>query len=123
MSNNFYAMIQLPSRFQANVPFLYTPETENKLNKLKALLFTLIFFCKKRFYLKTVFLNCNENVTSANLTSEMGIHEHETSNTNFVLSNNLTNPKEELDSLRLKNPNQLICAHLNINSVRNKLIC
>ena len=47
-------------------------------------------------------------------------YKHETSNTNFVLSNNLTNPKEELDNLRLKNPNRLICAHLNINSVRNK---
>ena len=50
----------------------------------------------------------------------MGSHEHETSNTNFVLSSNLTNPMEELDNLRLKNPNRLIFAHLNINSVRNK---
>ena len=33
----------------------------------------------------------------------MGNHEHKTSNTNFALSNNLTNPKEELDNVRLKN--------------------
>ena len=30
-------------------------------------------------------------------------------------------PKEEFDNLRLKNPNRLICAHLNINFVRNKI--
>ena len=28
--------------------------------------------------------------------------------------------KEEPNNLRLKNPNRLICAHLNKNSVRNK---
>ena len=50
----------------------------------------------------------------------MRSHEHETSNTNFVLTSNLTNPKEELDNLRLRNPNRLICAHLNISPLRNK---
>ena len=38
----------------------------------------------------------------------------------FVEKNNFTSPKEELNNLRLKNLNRLICAHLNINSVRNK---
>ena len=30
-------------------------------------------------------------------------------------------PKEEFDNLRLKNPNRLICAHLNINFLGNKI--
>lgn len=30
-------------------------------------------------------------------------------------------PNIELRNLRLNNPNRLICAHLNINSIRNKL--
>ena len=35
-------------------------------------------------------------------------------------NNNNYDPKVELRNLRLKNPNRLICAHLNINSIRNK---
>ena len=35
-------------------------------------------------------------------------------------SNDTFDPKIELRNLRLKNPNRLVCAHLNINSVRNK---
>ena len=38
----------------------------------------------------------------------------------FLEKNNFTSPKGELNNLRLKNPNRLICAHLNIISVRNK---
>ena len=36
------------------------------------------------------------------------------------MKNDFTSPKEELNNLRLKTPSRLICAHLNINSVRNK---
>ena len=36
------------------------------------------------------------------------------------MKNDFTSPKEELNNLRLKTPSTLICAHLNINSVRNK---
>ena len=37
------------------------------------------------------------------------------------LSNNdPTSPEDQLHNLRLKNPNRLIFAHLNINSLRNK---
>ena len=38
-----------------------------------------------------------------------------------LLSNNSTSTPKILDSLRGKDPNRLILAHLNINSVRNKL--
>ena len=44
----------------------------------------------------------------------------ETPDRNPCRKNNFTSPKEEFNDLRLKNPNRLICAHLNINSVRNK---
>lgn len=38
-----------------------------------------------------------------------------------LLSNNSTSTPKILDSLRVKDPNRQILAHLNINSVRNKL--
>ena len=38
---------------------------------------------------------------------------------NLSLSSDITSPKEELTYLRLRNPNRLICIHLNINSVRS----
>ena len=57
--------------------------------------------------------------TSVHLNSERESHAKETLESN--LSNNeLTSPEEQLHNLRLKNPNRLICAHLNINSLRNK---
>ena len=55
-----------------------------------------------------------------NLNSERESHVLETLDRDLSRKNNFTNPKEELNNLRLKNPNRLICAHLNINSVRNK---
>ena len=56
-----------------------------------------------------------------NLNSKRESHVLETPNRNFCRKNNFTSrTKEELNNLRLKNPNRLICAHLNINSVRNK---
>ena len=55
-----------------------------------------------------------------NLNSEREIHVLETPNRNLCRKNNFTSPKEELNNLRLKNPNRLICAHLNINFVRKK---
>ena len=58
--------------------------------------------------------------TSVNLNSERESHVLETLDRHLSRENNFTNPKEELNNLRLKNPNRLICAHLNINSVRNK---
>ena len=55
-----------------------------------------------------------------NLNSERESHVLETLDRDLSRKNNFTSPKEELNHLRLKNPNRLICAHLNINSVRNK---
>ena len=49
--------------------------------------------------------------------SERVYHSAETSESE---SNDTFDPKIELRNLRLKNPNRLICAHLNINSGRNK---
>ena len=55
-----------------------------------------------------------------NLNSERESHVLETRDRDLSRKNNFTSPKEDLNNLRLKNPNRLICAHLNINSVRNK---
>ena len=55
-----------------------------------------------------------------NLNSERESHVLETLDRDLSRKNNFTSPKEELNNLRLKNPNRLICANLNINSVRNK---
>ena len=55
-----------------------------------------------------------------NLNSERESHVLETLDRDLSRKNNFTSSKEELNNLRLKNPNRLICAHLNINSVRNK---
>ena len=64
-----------------------------------------------------------------NLNSERESHVLETPDRDICRKNNFTSPKEELNNLRLKNPNRLICvrfanrlicAHLNKNSVRNK---
>ena len=57
--------------------------------------------------------------TSVQLNSERENHAKETLES--ILSNNdLTSPEDQLHNLRLKNPNRLIFAHLNINSLRNK---
>ena len=55
-----------------------------------------------------------------NLNSERESHVLETPDRNLCRNNSFTSPKEELNNLRLENPNTLICAHVNINSVRNK---
>ena len=55
-----------------------------------------------------------------NLNSEKEGHILETLDRDLLQKNNFTSPKEELNNLRLINPNRLICPHLNINSVRNK---
>ena len=55
-----------------------------------------------------------------NLNFERESHVLETPDRNLCRKNNFTSPKEKLNNLRLKNPNRLICAHLNINSIRNK---
>ena len=55
-----------------------------------------------------------------NLNSEKESHVLETPDRNLCRKNHFTSPKEELNNLRLKNPNRLICPHLKINSVRNK---
>ena len=49
--------------------------------------------------------------------SERVCHSVETSESEI---NDTFDPKIELRNLRLKNPNRLICAHLNKNSVRSK---
>ena len=46
-------------------------------------------------------------------------HVLETPDRNLFRINVFVSPKEELNNLRLKNPNRLIFGHLNINSVRN----
>ena len=55
-----------------------------------------------------------------NLNSERESHVLETLDRGLSRKNNFTSPKEELNNLRLKNPNRLICAHLSRTSVRNK---
>ena len=55
-----------------------------------------------------------------NLNSERKSHVLETRDRDLSRKNNFTSPKGELNNLRLKNPNRLICAHLNIISVKNK---
>ena len=55
-----------------------------------------------------------------NQNSEIESHVLETLDRDLCRKNNFTSPKEEINNLRLKNPNRLICAPLNINSVRNK---
>ena len=55
-----------------------------------------------------------------NLNSERESHVLETLDRDLSRKNNFTSPNQEPNNLRLKNPNRLICAHLNINSVRNK---
>ena len=47
-------------------------------------------------------------------------HVPETPDRNLFRINAFVSPKEELNNLRLKNPNRLIFGHLNINSVRKK---
>ena len=56
-----------------------------------------------------------------NLNSERESHVLETLDRDPSRKIILKAPKEEFDILRLKNPNRLICAHLNINFVRNKI--
>ena len=59
--------------------------------------------------------------TSANENSERESSALETPDKRLRQKKNFfTSLKEELTNLRLKNPDGLICAHLNINSVRNK---
>ena len=55
-----------------------------------------------------------------NLNSERESHILETPDRNLCRKNNFTSPKEEPNNPRLRNPNRLICAHLNMNSVKNK---
>ena len=55
-----------------------------------------------------------------NLYSERESHILETPDRNLCRKNNFTSPKEEPNNLRLRNPSRLICAHLNMNSVKNK---
>ena len=55
-----------------------------------------------------------------NINSERENHVLETPAGNLCRKNNFTSPKEELKNLRLKNPDKLICAQLNINSVRDQ---
>ena len=47
-------------------------------------------------------------------------HSYETPNKESIESAQTNDPKEILKNLRLKNVNRLICAQLNINSIRNK---
>ena len=56
-----------------------------------------------------------------NLNSERESHVLETLDRDPSRKIILQAPKEEFNNLRLKNPNRLICAHLNINFVRNKI--
>ena len=57
--------------------------------------------------------------TSVHLNSERESHAKETLESNLS-DNDLTSPEEQLHNLRLKNHRRLVCAHLNINSLRNK---
>ena len=58
--------------------------------------------------------------TSSNLNFEREAHGLESPDKIFCRGNSFTNPKNKLNNMRLKNRNRLICAHLNINPVRNK---
>ena len=55
-----------------------------------------------------------------NLNLERESHFLGTPDGDLCRKNNLTNPKEQLNNLILKDPNRLICYHSNINSVRNR---
>ena len=57
--------------------------------------------------------------TSVHLSSERESHAKETRESNLS-NNDLTSPEEELHDLRLQKSGGLVCAHLNINSLRNK---
>ena len=57
--------------------------------------------------------------TSVHVNSERESHAKETLESNLS-NNDLTSPEKQLHNLRLKNPGKLVCAHLNINSLRNK---
>ena len=57
---------------------------------------------------------------SANLNSIRVSHDHELPYKNLSLNCDFIGPKAELTNLWLKDPNRLICAHLHINSVRNR---
>ena len=76
-----------------------------------------------RFLVK---LNCrqdrktNLNNTSIYLDLDKKSHGCETPNRGSTESAQTDDPKEVLKNLRLKNVNRLICAQLNINSLRNK---
>ena len=56
---------------------------------------------------------------SLHLNSEGESHAKETVESNLS-NNDLTSPKEQIHNLTLKNLGRLVCAHLNINSLRNK---
>ena len=56
-----------------------------------------------------------------NLNSERKNHVPETPDKNICRKNSFISPKEEVKNLRLKCSNRLICPHLNINPVRNKV--
>ena len=58
-------------------------------------------------------------LTSVHLDSAKEGHAKETLELNLS-NNDLSSPEEQINVLRLKNPNRLICAHLNISSQRNK---
>ena len=60
--------------------------------------------------------------TSVHLNSERESHAKETLESNLTTpeEHDLTSPEEHLHNLRLKNLCRLVCAHLNINSLRNK---
>ena len=57
--------------------------------------------------------------TSVLLSSERESHAKETLESNLS-NNDLNSPEEELHDLRLQKSRGLVCAHLNINSLRNK---
>ena len=58
-------------------------------------------------------------LTSVHLDSAKEGHAKETLELNLS-NNDLSSPEEQINVLRLKNPNRLICARLNISSQRNK---
>ena len=57
--------------------------------------------------------------TSVHLNSEKESHAKEPLESNLS-NNDLTSPEEQIHNPRLKNPGMLVCAHLNINSLKNK---
>ena len=60
------------------------------------------------------------NNTSISLDLDRKGHSCETPNKESTESAQTNDPQEILKNLRLKNVNRLICAQLNINSIRNK---